>query len=276
MLRLADRTEYLKEWYQKNRESLSEKRKQAYSSDPEYRERRLKQSNRYYWLSRRRAVSLKKVDIDVDKLQPDEIADVIISNENDVRCGTVVPVPMYYPGTMAKILRRSVQTLRLWALRGYVPEATYRNPYNYRLFTKDQLKVYIDHSHLLKLNVKDFAKHPYFVEVMNGLQLLEPDGIVPMSITEWRLSDGKCKWCGTDGSMQYFKEGNWVDVPCLSCKDPYKMEDRKTVVEQEVYGTCSFCDTTTSKSMHVINNIVVLICSNCGRRISEVHVKESG
>ncbi len=254
-------------WYAKNKEKLSEERKKRYKEDSTYRELRKKFSHNYYWFSKRRATPLKKIDFNIDELVPDEIADVIISNEDDIRYGLSVPVPMYYPGNLSKQLRRTVQTLRLWALRGYVPESTYRNPLNYRLFTKDQVKVYVENSHLLKFLASDFSVHPYFIAVKEGLSKLEPDGIEVMTKDEWELSEEPCMWCKNSPSLKHHIENTTITVPCFSCLNPYDIKGRRATEMQKVSGTCEFCDQFTSKEMHVIHGIPVLICSNCGRRI---------
>jgi hypothetical protein len=264
--------EKFKVWYEENKENLAQKRKIRYRKDPVYRDKRIQSSKRHYWLNKRRAVPMKKIDVDVSKLLPDEIADVIISNENDVRCGLSVPVPMFYHGSMSKHLRRTVQTLRLWALRGLIPEATYRNHLNYRLYTKDQLKIYLDNIHLLRLVAKDFSKHPFFMAIREGLEKLEPDGIEIMHIDEWRIVDESCAWCRQGFKLEHLKENKWVQVPCFECNNPYDIESRKSVKEQEVRGRCDFCDEYVVKHTHVIKNSVVLVCPTCGRRIADTKV----
>ena len=264
--------ERFKEWYAENKDRLAKQRKERYRKDPQYRENKIQASRRHYWLNKRRAAPMKPVEIDPSKLIPDEIADIIISNEDDIRCGLTVSVPMFYHGSMSKHLRRSVQTLRLWALKGLIPEATYRNHINYRLYTKDQLLLYLKHIHLLKLNVKDFSNHPFFVAIREELNELEPDGIKVMSVDEWRLGHTNCIWCGSQEGLEYFDEDKWKLAPCFNCFDPYDIESRKKTKESEVHGYCEFCSIPVSKKMHVVKNVAVLTCPNCRRRIPKVEI----
>lgn len=269
---MGKRDEYFRAWYAKNRKKLAEKRKARYKKDSNYREEKKRSSKRYYWLTQRRASPLRKVEIDVSQLVPDEIADVIISNDNDIRVDLVVPVPMYYHGTMSDHLKRTTQTLRLWALRGLIPESTYRNQINYRLYTQDQLLVYIGNIHLLKLKAKDFSKHPFFTAVRRGLEELEPDGIEIMSKDEWRFADGRCSWCRNGTKLEHFNGEKWIEVPCFECLNPYAIELRRQVHEAEVYGKCNFCGNEETKHMQVIKDTIVLPCGNCGRRIQNVKI----
>ena len=259
-------------WYEKNKEELARKRKLRYREDLDYKDKRIQASKRHYWLNKRRAVSMKKVDVDLSKLVPDEIADVIISNENDIRCGLSVPIPMFYHGSMSKHIRRTVQTLRLWALNGYMPESTYRNHINYRLYTLDQLLVYISNLHLLRLVAKDFSNHPFFVAIREDLGRLEPDGIAIMGKDEWRFNGELCLWCRGENGLEHFDGKKWVKVPCFDCMNRYDIESRKKTFRQEVRGTCDFCGEYITEQMYVIKGSIVMVCPKCGRRVANAEV----
>lgn len=264
--------DYYRKWYDENKEAVAKRRKEKYDNDPSYRQKHIDHSRRYYWLKRRRAKPLKKVDVNVDEIQPNEIADVIISNEDDVRCGIIVPVPMYYPRVIAKYIGRTVQTLRLWALQGKIPEATYRNFANYRLYTRDQFKIYMDNLPYLAFTSKSFIESPFFVNIREGIEALEPDGIEIMHKDEWKVVDERCLWCNGEQAL-YYLDVDWTPVPCFDCMNPYLIEDRKQVKEKEVVGNCQFCNQKVTNMQHVVGNIT-LICPDCGRRIPDAKVKE--
>lgn len=183
-----------------------------------------------------------------------------------------VSVPMYYPSQLGKAINRNVQTLRVWSLKGYIPESTYRNRVNYRIYTKDQLKVYINNYYLLRLTTKDFPNHPYFVEVKKGIEELEPDGIEVMHKDIWRFSDDACIWCKADTSLEYHDAKGWKKVPCFECKDPYDIRSRIETEQQEVHAYCSFCDTDIREEMYVVGTNPIVVCPDCGTRAKHVKV----
>jgi len=269
---MSDRSQYYKEWYAKNKESISRERSEKYKNDPKFKEKHKASALRYYWLKKRRARPFRESFVDVEALQPNEIADVIISNEDDIRCDMTVPVPMFYPSALSKSINRSVQTLRLWSLKGHVPEATYRNRINYRLYTKDQLKVYVRHYHLLRLRTKNFSNHPYFVEVKKGLDELEPDGIQVMHKDRWRFSNDFCEWCKSDPSLEYYDGKEWKKVPCFECRDPYDITGRIETEKQEVSAYCPFCDLDIREELYIVGKSPVIVCGTCGTRAKDVKV----
>lgn len=267
---MSSQKESFAKWYEKNKEKLAEKRHKRYRSDKEYREKRKMWSKKYHWLNKRRATPIKESDFDLPQLQPDEIADVIISAEDDLRCGMTLKIPMYYPSKLSTVVGRSVQTLRVWTVNGYIPESTYRNFANYRIYTKDQLLVYGRHTHLLKLRVKNFEEHPYFAKVKEELAELEPDGIVKMTEERFQMSDEKCPWCSNPNGLLYLRDDSeWGKTPCLECKDPYDIEVRKTSYKRNVYGECDHCGNIVDEDRDVYGNKFLLQCPQCGRRIKE-------
>ncbi len=269
----AERKEYFKQWYKKNKDRISKDRYNRYRNDDEYREGRIDYSRKHYWMMGRRAKYLEPKAIDIDSLKPNEIADIIVSNENDVRCDLTVSVPMYYPAQLSECIGKNVQTIRLWSLKGILPESTYRNLLNYRIYTKDQMKVYTKHAHLLKLTVKDFSRHPYFFEVRRDLLKLEPDGIELMHKDNWRLvEEEQCIWCKSEPSLYYYNGKEWKPVQCFDCRDPYDIRGRIETEKQDVSGYCNFCDETVYDTMYVIGKIPILICPKCGTRAQDVKV----
>lgn len=261
-----------KRWYEANKQSISEKRKVKYNSDEEFREYRKNISKRYYWLKKRRARTLDKVAVDPRTMIPDEVAEVIISNEDDIRCGLIAHVPMFYPANLGRYVKRSVQTLRLWSLRGMIPESTYRNVNNYRLYTKDQVLVYASNAHLLALTSENFSEHPFFVITRKQLDELEPDGIKIMSKDEWRFSGERCIWCRGENGLEHLTEDGWENVYCFDCRNPYDIDVRVTSHKKKVSGECSFCDRHVSNYLYVVDGKASLVCDVCGRRIPEITI----
>ena len=103
--------------------------KRKYEQDEEYRKKRLAEAKRY-WMKKRRAeaIDARRIDVEAMNYEPDSTLSVLVSNSEDIRAGMTVMVPVYRPSSVAKLLGRSVQTLRLWGLKELIPEVTYRAP----------------------------------------------------------------------------------------------------------------------------------------------------
>ena len=138
-----DRSDNFKKWYAANKDKVSERRKAKYKQNKEYRERKKLEATRYYWLKQRRAksVGMNRLEYEELKIKPQATVEVTIQNEKDIRYGMTIEVPIFYPRDVAKVLRRSTQTLRLWMLNGYIEDVFMRDNRNYRVFTQDQMCV---------------------------------------------------------------------------------------------------------------------------------------
>ena len=260
-------------WYEENKESLAERRRKRYETDEEYRQKRILEARRFYWLKKRRAVSVKnRLDFDALGLKPDIVMDVKITNENDIRHGLVISVPMYYPRSLAKVLGRTVQTIRLWSLQNRIPEATYRSPQNYRLFTEDQMRVYARNQYLLKMPAKDFYEGPFFVKMWEDLAELDPDGIQVMAKDCWRFDVQVCPCFGNSSSLQHRFETGWETVPCFNCMDPLDIQAREKKIRYRVTGTCSCGERVEITDQSI--GAIVPICPMCGKKLQEYDVKQ--
>jgi len=265
-----------KEWYEKNRDKVAERRKRKYEQDEEYRKKRLAEAKRYYWLKKRRAeaIDAKRIDVEAMNFEPDDMISVVVTNPDDIRRGMTVMVPVYRPSSVAKMLNRSVQTLRLWGLKGLIPEVTYRAPGGTRLYTEDQFKVMVENRHLLEFPTKKFEDNPFFLAVRKGWAELEPDGIEVMKKDEWRLDPTPCPWCSSTPSLQLknAETKRWEHVPCFECSDPINVEERKTGVRTVVVrGECRFCDSLVEEEQKLTGQ-PILICPRCGRKITEFEI----
>lgn len=261
-----------KEWYKKNGKKLAERRKKRYEEDPEYRERRLREARRYYWLKKRRAEAIDARRIDPEKLEdlePDRTITITITNEDDIRYGRDVMVPVFYPKSVAKLVNRSVQTIRLWSLKGILPEPAHRTAGDKRCYTKDEFKVIAENRHLLEYVTKNFAEGPFFVAIRDGWEKLKPDGIEVMHKDEWREDPTPCPWCYGSPSLQYKdpEAGEWTHVPCFQCADPVDVGKRLDALErEEVRVYCSACDVEEMQEIPPGVKRQIFVCSRCGRR----------
>ena len=276
MMSEEEKTAYQK-WYEENKEEVSKSRKDKYENDPEYRKKRKREAQRYYWLKKRRAKSLvrKELDLEEVELDPDDYIEIVISNEDDVRYGMTVDVPVYMSRQVTDFLDRTAQTVRLWYKNEYLEDYALRNAQNYRMYTEDQMKVLLKNRHLLELTVKDFSQHPFFLKVNKGWEELEPDGIEPMPEDKWRKDPSQCPWCGSSPALQRKTEdGEWEHVPCLKCEDPYNVEDRGELEEYRVHGTCSSCGEGIDKEIKTVGEKIIVKCPRCDTRVSDIDVEK--
>lgn len=52
-------------------------------------------------------------------------------------------VELYYIATLAELLGRSSQTVRKWELSGRIPDSGFRDPFNRRLYTMEQMNMLV-------------------------------------------------------------------------------------------------------------------------------------
>ena len=267
-----ERTTYQK-WYEENKERISKRRAEKYAEDKEYREKRKLEAKRYYWLNKRRATSIGLNSMEYDELdfEPYRYIDITVKNENDIRYGMELNIPVYAPSQVAEILRRSTQTLRLWFLQGYLPKETYRDARNYRVFTADQMRVFADLRHLLSFTARDFENHPFFLRAAEELAKLDPDGIRPMHKDKWRLDPSGCPWCyGSPSLQKRNSDGLWEHVQCFDCIPPSEAFEREKIEVFNATGMCS-CGRFVDVEVEGVDDVVV-ICPACGKKISDAEI----
>lgn len=262
-----------KKWYEENKGEVSKRRRARYQENEEYREKKKLESVRYYWLKQRRAksIGMNQADYEELELEPESTVKITIKNEHDIRHGMEFDVPVFYPRQVAEVVRRSVQTLRLWYLNGYLSEDCFiRNTKNYRMVTEDQMRVFVENRHWLSFAVQDFTQHPFFVLVNEGMERLQPDGIEPMLDTEWRLDPTPCPFCGHHTALQRNLGGRWVYVSCFACLSPLDVTGRETMKRFVVSGTCQFCSSMFEDELEVADGKPLnVVCPKCGRRAKE-------
>lgn len=266
-----------KAWYAANKDEVSERRRKRYAEDPEYREKRKTHSERFYWLKQRPASRVgKPLEYEALDLVPDGVVHIVVENEDDVRYGMELEVPVFYPSTVAAAIRRSMQTLRLWFLKGLLLDVMMRNARGYRLFTEDQLRLLVENRHWLGLSVQDFEKHPFFALVNEGWARM-PDGIEPMLRDEWRVLPEPCPHCGAAGTLQQLVDGEWASVNCFKCLNPLHWRARQTMKVFIVTGVCDTCGYLNEVEVEASEESKVRVtCEKCGRPVHEFDVLERG
>ena len=279
------------EWYEKNREEFNEMRRKKYEQDEEHREKMKKSARQYYWMKKRRAERVgdaEPQDISWEELFEivdgyDDTEEIVIGDVNDIRHGKTVEVPVFYLGSVAKLMERTVQTIKFWFWKtkedeGLIEDFVMRTKSNYRTLTVHQMLVLARWKHYLKLNVQNFGQHPFFLKVKFDWMDLEPHGLKPMLADHWREVDKPCKWCGNTPKLQVNDEDvGWADVPCLDCcvdefssiRVKNRMEPKKVLVT----GRCHSCNSFVSKSVVDKDNLVV-ICPFCDSRLRNFEKEE--
>jgi len=267
-----DQSENFKKWYAANKDKVSERRREKYKQNKEYRERKKLEATRYYWLKQRRAksVGMNRLEYEDLKSKPQATVEVTIQREDDIRYGRTYEVPVFYPRDVARVLRRSTQTLRLWSLNGLINDVFIRDARNYRVFTEDQMRVFVENRHWLSFTVQDFKLHPFFSLVNEELARLMPDGVEPMLKTEWREDPTQCPFCGSTPSLQRKVDGHWEHVSCLSCKDPVDVHGRETMKRFLVSGECPYCSSMFEDVFEAVEGRKLhVVCQRCGRRVED-------
>jgi len=116
-----------KKWYDENKERLNSERRRRYREDKAYRERMLEAGRKW-----RERTKPKTATSGGRAGGPMPIKYISINGRQ---------VKVYSNGTLAKMLGIKIGTLRVWLARGIIPEATYRDDGENRLWTEDQVDV---------------------------------------------------------------------------------------------------------------------------------------
>lgn len=112
--------EYQREYYEKNRERLLEEKRERYRSDPEYREEMRIRDLRRYWFDRRQKRKRELPELEFSDLKPRGEVTLTDADGGEHR------VKVYDSEAVARIVNRSVQTVRNWVLSGVLPSPTLR------------------------------------------------------------------------------------------------------------------------------------------------------
>lgn len=116
-------------YYRKNRERVSEYKKQRYASNSAYRNKILQAGRK-----RKKRKKLSSLALPVEKIDHKSKPVTVIIN------GKELTIDMCSISVLASILYRTSVTIRSWERQGYFPEAMYRTQRGVRLYTVFQLK----------------------------------------------------------------------------------------------------------------------------------------
>lgn len=117
----SPRKEYYADWYQTNKKRISDKRKDAYHSDPDYREKVLAQSSDHRE-RQRKAPRVKVPRHQVPKRY---------------KTGDGGEIVLYSIGFFAMFISRSVQSINEWEKSGILPKTPYvQGTRRFRFYTR--------------------------------------------------------------------------------------------------------------------------------------------
>lgn len=112
---------YNQQYYKKNKDRLSEKRRKKYENDPEYREKIVGNS-------RKRASMIEKPSRAAVKRQPKTYLEADGSRKYSITF-------------VAWAVKRSIQTIRKWEKDGILPKTPFRSPSGMRLYTQPMIDI---------------------------------------------------------------------------------------------------------------------------------------
>jgi hypothetical protein len=129
-----------KEYYQKNKERISERKKKRYQGDPEFRER-VKVASKEFNATR---LKVKREKI-AQGLLPARKPRIDTAKEYRIMVGQyTVTTKMHTSRVLGRCLGRQAQTIRLWERNGILPCAMYRTSNGLRLYTDFQVRKLVD------------------------------------------------------------------------------------------------------------------------------------
>ena len=113
---MADRKEYNSKYYKKNKDTLLEKKRSRYHSDPEYRQRQIEAAREYR-----------------KNLRESRPPPVVEYGESRAFAHSV--------GALAKRINRSVSTINHWQRHGTLPQTPFYTEGGHRMYTDDMITV---------------------------------------------------------------------------------------------------------------------------------------
>ncbi len=161
-----DRSDYFRTYYEENREELSDKRRDRYQSDPEYRER-AKEAARVYRAKKKaerdRLIAEGKIE-PASRGGPRKPVEVQVNGR---------PALAYTITTVANEVGRSVDALNNWAKSGIFPITPLRSAGGDRLYTTAMILVLKDA--ILKRGTVSAKDESFCEEVLDGWRELGLD-----------------------------------------------------------------------------------------------------
>ena len=125
------------DWYDKNKDGLSQRRKDRYHTDPEYKERVLEQNKKYREKKRKEAAQIPRPKVRVPRHRRPVIRTILLRGKPKTK-------ELVHVGAFARIVGKSVPTIHQWERLGLLP----RTPFyvngkskRERLFTSEMIEV---------------------------------------------------------------------------------------------------------------------------------------
>jgi DNA-binding transcriptional MerR regulator len=155
-----------KEWYERNKPEFNARRRERYTTDPEYRKRVL-EMNRKNREKRQKVVSKE----DRDRKAAIKFSPAPSWKEFEGADG----VTMVTIGALAKLLNRSAQSIRLWEKHNVIPATTHRNSRGDRLYSPEQV---MEIKAIIKKSRNIDAPPKETVVTMTSYEIRKADGTV--------------------------------------------------------------------------------------------------
>ena len=134
----VNRTDYMKEYYEQNKERILKSRKVRYDNDPTYRNKLARNRSE----TRKRFRELERLKLKKKSIENGEEFVVESGKKMKVKTpnGKEALVHMYTLGQLCDIVGLKKASVINWINSGKLPESTYRNQNNWRLYTDDQIR----------------------------------------------------------------------------------------------------------------------------------------
>jgi len=126
-----------KEWYERNKESLAERRKNRYHEDKKYRQKVLQQNRDYRAKKAKERKAKPKPKVRIPKHRKPVEMEIQVN-------GHRVNTQLVHVGAFARAIGRSVPTIHQWERLGLLPRTPYMlqsKSKQERLYTEDMIKV---------------------------------------------------------------------------------------------------------------------------------------
>tara|TARA_Y100000592_G_scaffold48647_3_gene77102 strand:- start:5299 stop:5859 length:561 start_codon:yes stop_codon:yes gene_type:complete len=133
----VNRTDYMKEYYEQNKDRILKSRKVRYDNDPSYRGKLARNRSE----TRRRFKELERLKLKKKSIESGEEFVVESGKKMKVKTptGKTAVVHMYTLGQVCDIVKVKKASIINWINSGKLPESLYRNHVNWRLYTDDQV-----------------------------------------------------------------------------------------------------------------------------------------
>lgn len=126
-----NKSKWNKNYYEKHKQEILERRRQRYLEDPEFKEKLLRQSREQQKRARQeRNARLKEQGLKEDNPKTYRV---------QLPDGSEIETEMYTTSQVAMFLERKASTIRLWEHIGLLPPSMYRSLQNRRLYTSFQV-----------------------------------------------------------------------------------------------------------------------------------------